>query len=59
MRLLGPDGYRADLAAALDDAESIQVAATAEPAPRQGPTDEPAAIQPGWQGRHDARSDLS
>ncbi len=59
MRLLGPDGYGADLAAALNDAEAIEFAASAGPAPRQGPTDEPAAIQPGWQGRHDARSDLS
>ena len=58
MRLLGPDGYRTDLAGALHDAESIAVAATAEPGPRQVSPGEPAAIQPGWQGRHDARSDL-
>jgi len=58
MRLLGPDGYRTDLAGSLHDAESIAVAATAEPGPRQVSPGEPAAIQPGWQGRHDARGDL-
>ena len=59
MRLLGPDGYRPDLATALHDVGTGAVAGSGEHGPRQLVLlDEAAAIQPGWRGRPDARGDL-
>lgn len=55
LRLLGPDGYRADLAAALHDAAASGAAPAAEHGPRQLVLiDEPGPIQPGWRGKRDA-----